>query len=324
MAFNLATTAVQDTLRQVSAYLDEATGCSQALELQTQEPGVHERQTSLTLFHARSVPTIDLETYIARILKYCPCQSEVFLALIVYFQQMIDRCAARRVPFTVDAYSIHRLVITGVTIGSKWFSDVFFTNSRYAKVGGLSVSELNHLEIQFLSIVDFDLNIRPEVLQAIGADLFAGRLPKLTNTHTDPGLYLHMPAMAHRAQDGQQVPMSARYPQSYHDSADAHGPRQYCYQHPAAYQPTYQQPPPPLPPQRQRSHRHMSYPGPDGVYYKSYTAGGNHSEFHDVPGHFGQKMPHACEALDPSSGSTLASTPPHDTVPVSALYQDAA
>lgn len=36
--------------------------------------------------------------------------------------------------FVVDSFNIHRLVIAGVTCASKFFSDVFFTNSRYAKV----------------------------------------------------------------------------------------------------------------------------------------------------------------------------------------------
>lgn len=36
--------------------------------------------------------------------------------------------------FIVDSYNIHRLVIAGVTCASKFFSDVFYTNSRYAKV----------------------------------------------------------------------------------------------------------------------------------------------------------------------------------------------
>lgn len=35
----------------------------------------------------------------------------------------------------VDSFNIHRLVIAGVTCASKFFSDVFYTNSRYAKVG---------------------------------------------------------------------------------------------------------------------------------------------------------------------------------------------
>lgn len=36
--------------------------------------------------------------------------------------------------FVVDSFNIHRLVIAGVTCSSKFFSDVFYTNSRYAKV----------------------------------------------------------------------------------------------------------------------------------------------------------------------------------------------
>lgn len=40
--------------------------------------------------------------------------------------------------FVVDSFNIHRLVIAGVTCASKFFSDIFYTNSRYAKVCFLS------------------------------------------------------------------------------------------------------------------------------------------------------------------------------------------
>ena len=36
--------------------------------------------------------------------------------------------------FAIDSFNVHRLVIAGVTVASKFFSDVFYTNSRYAKV----------------------------------------------------------------------------------------------------------------------------------------------------------------------------------------------
>ena len=41
--------------------------------------------------------------------------------------------------FVVDSFNIHRLVIAGVTCASKFFSDIFYTNSRYAKVRGNDV-----------------------------------------------------------------------------------------------------------------------------------------------------------------------------------------
>ncbi|KAL7921020.1 cyclin domain-containing protein [Trichoderma austrokoningii] len=68
--------------------------------------------------------------------------------------------------FVVDSFNIHRLVIAGVTCSSKFFSDVFYTNSRYAKVGGLPLPELNHLELQFLVLNDFRLAIPVEELEA--------------------------------------------------------------------------------------------------------------------------------------------------------------
>lgn len=68
--------------------------------------------------------------------------------------------------FVVDSFNIHRLIIAGVTCASKFFSDVFYTNSRYAKVGGLPLAELNHLELQFLLLNDFRLAVQVEDLEA--------------------------------------------------------------------------------------------------------------------------------------------------------------
>ncbi|KAJ5563238.1 hypothetical protein N7535_008402 [Penicillium sp. DV-2018c] len=73
--------------------------------------------------------------------------------------------------FVVDSFNVHRLVIAAVTSASKFFSDVFYTNSRYAKVGGLPLPELNHLELQFLLLNDFRLAITVEELESYGTML---------------------------------------------------------------------------------------------------------------------------------------------------------
>ncbi|KAL1921928.1 uncharacterized protein VTP21DRAFT_10570 [Calcarisporiella thermophila] len=119
-----------------------------------------------TRFHARSVPAIDIHSYLARILKYCPCPNECFLSLLVYFDRMMKIC-----PFNLSSYNVHRLIISGIVVSSKFFSDVFYTNSRYAKVGGLPVSELNTLEIEFLLLCEFQLAITIDELQERGDQL---------------------------------------------------------------------------------------------------------------------------------------------------------
>ncbi|KAJ5677252.1 uncharacterized protein N7477_002885 [Penicillium maclennaniae] len=163
--------------------------------------------TSVLAFHGKNVPSITILSYLTRIHKYCPTTYEVFLSLLVYFDRMtelVNRYLDGHTPsstgmtasdpkgpnasvspalypqaedeslshfFVVDSFNIHRLVIAGVTCASKFFSDVFYTNSRYAKVGGLPLVELNHLELQFLLLNDFRLAIPVEELESYGTML---------------------------------------------------------------------------------------------------------------------------------------------------------
>ncbi|KAG8797826.1 hypothetical protein FRC16_008499 [Serendipita sp. 398] len=164
------------------------------------------RSSSLS-FHARHIPQISLEAYLMRILKYCPTANSTFVAVLAYFDRMClladsietERQAStkafppsdhfppdgssgpmdstespsyrKRPPFAIDSYNVHRLVIAGVTVASKFFSDIFYTNSRYAKVGGLPQAELNQLELQFLLLNDFQLVVPPEELARYAAQL---------------------------------------------------------------------------------------------------------------------------------------------------------
>ncbi|TFY74774.1 hypothetical protein EWM64_g9238 [Hericium alpestre] len=145
--------------------------------------------SSMLSFHARNIPSISLEAYLLRILKYCPTTNDVFLSLLVYFDRMarIATEATGRT-FVIDSYNIHRLVIAGVTVASKFFSDVFYTNSRYAKyplpffqVGGLPQAELNRLELQFLLLNDFRLTISEQEMQS-----YAEQLIMFSRTHALP------------------------------------------------------------------------------------------------------------------------------------------
>ncbi|CUM67874.1 uncharacterized protein PRCAT00005585001 [Priceomyces carsonii] len=133
-------------------------------------------------FHGKNVPGISLHAYLARVLKYCPVTNEVFLSLLVYFDRIAKKANNLKKHenegaegdemseqlFVMDSYNIHRLIIAGITVSSKFFSDIFYKNLRYAKVGGLPLEELNYLELQFLLLLDFKLMISVEDLQNYG------------------------------------------------------------------------------------------------------------------------------------------------------------
>lgn len=136
-------------------------------------------------FHGCNIPAITLDAYLARILKYCPTTVDVFISMLVYFDRIATNAAniiarmssapgAQSATMAVgsfhtllklDSYNVHRLIISAITVASKFFSDIFYKNSRYAKVGGLPLEELNHLEIQFLLLTNFNLMVSVEEMQ---------------------------------------------------------------------------------------------------------------------------------------------------------------
>lgn len=157
---------------------------------------------SVMSFRGKHIPQISLEHYFQRIQKYCPTTNDVFLSLLVYFDRISKRCNSsnnenandndlhyipekqqeqqhQQQAFVMDSHNIHRLLIAGVTVSTKFFSDFFYSNSRYARVGGISLQELNHLELQFLVLCDFELLISVNELQR-----YADLLYKFWNNST--------------------------------------------------------------------------------------------------------------------------------------------
>lgn len=96
--------------------------------------------TAVTHFHSRTIPNIAVYPYLARILKFAPFSNEVLLCLLVYF----DRIAKlKKTRYAVNSFTVHRLLITSIVVASKFTSDVFYPNSRYAKV---SCAPINMIE----------------------------------------------------------------------------------------------------------------------------------------------------------------------------------
>jgi Cyclin len=83
------------------------------------------------------------------------------LLSIVYY---LDRLCTLYPAFTVTSLTIHRFLITAATVAAKGLSDSYWSNSKYAQVGGIKVTELSLLELEFLYRVDWKILPHPEVL----------------------------------------------------------------------------------------------------------------------------------------------------------------
>ncbi|KAF9115257.1 hypothetical protein BGX27_008378 [Mortierella sp. AM989] len=85
--------------------------------------------------------------------------------------------------FRINSFNVHRLLITCIMVAAKFTSDHFYSNARYAKVGGLSLLELNQLELEFLFTTRFELNVKVEELQRVGDSLLRFKSRELIAPH---------------------------------------------------------------------------------------------------------------------------------------------
>ncbi|KAI8906043.1 cyclin-domain-containing protein, partial [Gorgonomyces haynaldii] len=115
----------------------------------------------LSRFHSRAVPSISLRDYLQRLYKYTVVEPCVLLMLLIF----LDRICKRQPNFAFNSLTCHRFLITAIMVGCKTVSDTYATNPYFAKVGGLSVQELNILEIELCTQMDWDFTIDDTILQ---------------------------------------------------------------------------------------------------------------------------------------------------------------
>lgn len=111
-----------------------------------------------TRFSVGRIPFIDLKTYINRMVKYIPCSIESVFILFVFLKRLRDHAG----PSFINPFTVHRIVITGLLIAAKYHDDIYFNNKYYARVGGISLREMNMLELEFLARIQFNLFLSQE------------------------------------------------------------------------------------------------------------------------------------------------------------------
>ena len=111
-------------------------------------------------FYSKKPPPISLEEYLMRLHRYCPMSTAVYLATSLY----IFRLAIVERLMPVTPRNCHRLVLAGLRVAMKALEDFSYPHRRFAKVGGVSETELGKLEVSFCFVTNFELRIDRESL----------------------------------------------------------------------------------------------------------------------------------------------------------------
>lgn len=123
-------------------------------------------QGPVTVFEAdpQHPPQISVEEYLSRWSHHSGAGAEAIVLALMYIQ---------RSGVVLNALTVHRLLLAALVLAAKYRNDEFFTNTFYGVVGGVSVEEVNRLEVALLEKVDWTLGVTSSEFDTMCAKLLS-------------------------------------------------------------------------------------------------------------------------------------------------------
>lgn len=138
-----------------------------SLEHVTSTNTVHIQQKEA--FDGEKIPEIGLNDYLYRLVRYMdgwfkvkPSSSSVGIRTLIMSVIYIQRVRTMVPDFCLNDYNVHRLFMVSMLIAAKFSEDKPVSNAYWAKVGGVKLAKLNHIESTFCTLTEFNLNVSDE------------------------------------------------------------------------------------------------------------------------------------------------------------------
>ena len=109
-------------------------------------------------FISKKIPSVSIKSYLDRLAKYSKIENNTLLLILIYIDKVCDINKIR-----LNYFNIHKMILASMIIAIKYNEDDYFSNSFYAKVGGVSKSEIDVLEYEFLVLIEFNLYVSDDL-----------------------------------------------------------------------------------------------------------------------------------------------------------------
>jgi len=148
---------------------------------------LEETRQVATVLDSSTIPQISIYKYLLRLSANFRCSDASFVAALIIIDRLLEYDDGR-LPLTMR--NVHRAFLASLVVSVKFNEDLVYSNSHYAKAGGVHLKEVNRLERALLSSLDFDLRVEPEQYR-----IYETCLLGLGNSGAEPQKALVCPAM---------------------------------------------------------------------------------------------------------------------------------
>ena len=117
------------------------------------KPTIDINNSSIILFNNDEIPNISIYNYVNRIVEYTNCEDNTLILSLIYLNQIIKK------NINLTVYNIHKFLFASILLALKINEDKIYKNEYYSSIAGISLKELNLIEYDFLTILDFQIFI---------------------------------------------------------------------------------------------------------------------------------------------------------------------
>ena len=112
----------------------------------------------INFFLTKKIPSISIYDFLERLVKYSKIEKSTLILILIYIDKFCDMNNEN-----LTFYNIHKLILSSLVIAAKYNEDKYLSNEFYAKIGGITKKEIDILEYQFLTLINFSLYINDEI-----------------------------------------------------------------------------------------------------------------------------------------------------------------
>ena len=103
-------------------------------------------------------PSIKIKDYLGLFYKYGNMNISTFILMVIYIDRLCNKHKIK-----LSYLTIHKLFLSSLIVATKYNEDETYFFKIYAKLGGVTISDLEYLELCFVTSLDFDLYINDEL-----------------------------------------------------------------------------------------------------------------------------------------------------------------
>ena len=111
-------------------------------------------------FSKENPSKVTLQYFFGRIKRYSQINKSTLIIILIYADRL---CVTAGI--ILNPHNIHRLILGCLILAIKYNEDTYYNNEYYAKVGGVTVEELNNLEYKSFELLNFNLFISNDIYE---------------------------------------------------------------------------------------------------------------------------------------------------------------